>query len=56
MKPERVTDCGGDRENQSFPVVGSMDGTSKPTGAPHVLRYETLWTGMRGAIAQMPLG
>ena len=31
-------------------------GTSKPTSVPQVLRYETSWTGRRGAMAQVPVG
>ena len=31
-------------------------GTSKPTGEPQVFRWETSWTGRRGATPQVPVG
>ena len=31
-------------------------GTSKPTGVPQVLRYETSWAGRRAPTPQVPVG
>ena len=38
------------------PQGQSGSSTSKPTGVPQVLRYETSWAGRRGATPHLPVG
>lgn len=48
--------AGPDYASSAASFVHSGSGTSKPTGSPQPLRYDTSCTGRRGATSQRPSG